>query len=176
MRFIPASLDGVLLVEPEPLADPRGFFARTFCAREFARAGCEAAFPQHSLSFSARRGTLRGMHYQIAPHEEAKVVTCHRGAIRDVLIDLRPASPTYLRWEGFDLTAANRRSLYVPKGVAHGFQTLVDETEVGYLISAFHEPGAGLGVRHDDPAFRIDWPLPVSAMSDRDRGWPDYPA
>lgn len=176
MRFIPAALSGVVLVEPEPLKDARGFFARTFCVREFAARGLETAFVQHSLSHSEARGTVRGMHFQRDPQGEVKVVTCIRGAIRDVLVDLRPGSPSFRRWEGFDLTAANRRSLYVPKGVAHGFQTLEPETEVAYLISAFHAPEAAAGIRHDDPAFGIDWPLPVGAISEKDRQWPDFGA
>lgn len=174
MRFIPSALPGVLLIEPEPLRDQRGFFARTFCVREFAAQGLETIFVQHSLSRSEARGTLRGMHFQRAPHAEVKVVTCAKGAVRDVLIDLRPGSPTFRRWEGFDLTAENRRSLYVPHGMAHGFQTLVEDTEVTYLISEFHVPEAAGGVRHDDPAFGIEWPLPVSAMSERDRAWPPF--
>lgn len=174
MRFTAASLAGVMLVEPEPARDARGYFARTFCVREFAAQGLETGFVQHSVSQSATRGTVRGMHFQRDPHGEVKVVTCLRGAIRDVLVDLRPGSPTYRQWEGFDLTAENRRSLYVPKGVAHGFQTLLDATEVGYLISAFYAPEAASGVRHDDPAFGIEWPLPVSVISDKDLAWPGF--
>lgn len=172
MRFTSTSLDGVMLIEPEPARDARGFFARTFCVREFGAQGLETSFVQHSLSFNAERGTLRGMHFQREPHGEVKVVTCVKGAIRDVLLDLRPGSPTCGRWEGFDLTAENRRSLYVPKGVAHGFQTLEPATEVSYLISAFHEPDAASGVRYDDAAFGIAWPLPVSVISDKDLAWP----
>lgn len=174
MRFVPAAIEGVVMIEPEPAQDARGFFARTFCVREFEARGLEHAYVQHSLSYSAARGTLRGMHFQRAPHEEAKVVSCTKGAIRDVLVDLRPGSTTYRRWEGFDLTAENRRSLYVPKGVAHGFQTLLPDTEVSYLISAFYAPEAASGVRHDDPSFGIEWPLPVEVISERDLGWPDF--
>lgn len=174
MRFTSTSLDGVMLVEPEPARDARGFFARTFCVREFAARGLETSFVQHSLSFNAERGTLRGMHYQREPHGEVKVVSCAKGAIRDVLIDLRPGSPTYGHWAGFDLDERNRRSLYVPKGVAHGFQTLEPMTEVTYLISAFYEPAAACGVRYDDPEFGIDWPLPVSVISEKDQAWPAF--
>ncbi|MBR0679065.1 dTDP-4-dehydrorhamnose 3,5-epimerase [Roseomonas eburnea] len=174
MRFIPTALDGVVIVEPEPAHDSRGFFARTFCVREFGAQGLETAFVQHSLSHSAARGTLRGMHFQRGPYAEVKVVTCTKGAVRDVLIDLRPRSPTYRRWEGYDLTAANRRSLYVPKGFAHGFQTLEPDTEVSYLISEFHAPAAATGVRHDDPAFGIAWPLPITEISEKDRNWRDF--
>ena len=174
MRFIPATLAGVVLIEPEPHHDERGFFARTFCTREFGAQGLETAFVQHSVSHSRLRGTVRGMHFQRAPHAEVKVVRCIAGAIRDVLVDLRPESPTFGRWEGFDLTAGNGRSLYVPKGVAHGFQTLEAETVVAYLISEFYAPEAASGVRHDDPAFGIDWPLSISAISEKDRNWPDF--
>ncbi len=174
MRFFPAGIAGIFVIEPEPIRDDRGFFARTFCIREFAAHGLETQFVQHSLSYNAARGTLRGMHFQREPHGEVKVVTCVKGAIRDVLLDLREGSPTRGRWEAFDLTAENRRSLYIPKGIAHGFQTLEPETEVFYLISAFHEPKASAGVRHDDPAFGIDWPLPVSVMSEKDRAWPNF--
>jgi dTDP-4-dehydrorhamnose 3,5-epimerase len=174
MRFIPTRLEGVFLIEPEPAHDARGFFARTFCIQEFEAQKLETRFVQHSLSFNARRGTLRGMHFQREPHGEVKVVTCVKGGIRDVLIDLRPSSPTYRAWEGFDLTADNRRSLYIPKGFAHGFQTLEDETEVTYLISEFHAPAAAAGLRYDDPAFGIEWPLPVTVISPRDVSWPDF--
>ncbi len=174
MRFIPASLEGVFLVEPEPASDARGYFARTFCVREFAARGLETEFPQHSFSYSAARGTLRGMHFQRPPHEEVKVVSCTKGAIHDVLVDLRPASATYLQWQGFDLTAANHLSLYVPKGVAHGFLTMEEDCEVSYLISAFHLPEAAAGVRYDDPAIGIAWPMPVSVISERDLAWDEY--
>lgn len=174
MRFIPAALDGVFLVEPEPFHDGRGFFARSFCVREFARAGLETAFVQHSYSHSRSPGTLRGMHFQRMPHAEVKLVTCLRGAIHDTLIDLRPDSPTYLRSESFCLSAANRRSLYVPKGLAHGFQTLLPDTEVAYMISSEHTPTAACGIRFNDPALQLDWPLPVTAISPRDLAWADF--
>lgn len=172
MRFSKTELCGAWLIEPTPARDERGFFARTFCVKEFKEHGLTTRFVQHNASQSAKRGTLRGMHLQSAPHSEVKVVTCLKGAIWDVIIDLRPKSPTYCQWRGFELTAANRHQLYVPKGFAHGFQTLCDEVEVGYLISAFYAPAAASGVRHDDPAFAIDWPLPVSAISEKDRTWP----
>jgi dTDP-4-dehydrorhamnose 3,5-epimerase len=174
MRFIPASLTGVFAIQPEPVRDSRGFFARTFCVREFAERGLETQFVQHSISYNAARGTLRGMHFQVAPYGEVKIVTCIKGAIRDVVLDLREGSPTWGRWEAFDLTAANRRSLYIPEGLVHGFQTLESESEVSYLISAFHEPQASRGVRHDDPTFAITWPLPVAAISEKDLSWPDF--
>lgn len=176
MRFSKTNLHGAWLLEPAPIADHRGFFARTFCAREFAANGLVASFVQHSTSRSAARGTLRGMHFQRPPDAEAKLVSCLRGAIWDVIIDLRPGSPTHRAWQGFELTAENRRQLYVPEGFAHGFQTLGDGTEVGYLISAFHAPAAAGGVRYDDPAFAIDWPLPVTALSEKDEAWPPFGA
>jgi dTDP-4-dehydrorhamnose 3,5-epimerase len=174
MRFQPTALEGVRLVELEPAHDARGFFARTFCTDEFAAAGLETRFVQHSVSFTRRKGSLRGMHYQRPPHEEVKLLRCISGAIHDVLIDVRPDSPTFMRWEAYELTAENRRQLYVPAGVAHGFQTLAPDTEVAYLISAFYAPAAATGIRHDDPAFAIAWPLPVADISAKDRGWPDW--
>jgi dTDP-4-dehydrorhamnose 3,5-epimerase len=174
MQFRPTAIDGVRLIELEPVSDERGFFARTFCTRELAAAGLETSFPQHSVSFTRRAGSIRGMHFQRAPHEEVKLLRCLRGAIHDVLVDIRPASPSFMRWEAYELTADNRRQLYVPAGVAHGFQTLAPDTEVAYLISAFHAPAAAAGIRWDDPAFDIAWPLPVADVSARDRTWPDW--
>jgi dTDP-4-dehydrorhamnose 3,5-epimerase len=174
MRFDETQLCGAWLIEPEPVRDQRGFFARTFCVQEYAERGLTTRFVQHNTSYSAAKGTLRGMHFQRAPHEEVKVVSCFKGAIWDVIIDLRPASPTYRCWQGFELTAANRRQLYVPQGCAHGFQTLCEDAEVGYLISAFYAPLAADGVRYDDPAFAIDWPLPVTTVSEKDRNWPSF--
>jgi dTDP-4-dehydrorhamnose 3,5-epimerase len=176
MLFRETGLAGVRLIELEPASDARGFFARTFCTREFAAQGLETGFPQHSVSYTARAGSVRGMHFQRPPHEEVKLLRCPRGAIHDVLIDLRPASPTYRRWEAYELTAQNRRQLYVPAGLAHGFQTLAPDTEVAYLISAFYVPEAAAGLRHDDPAFAITWPLPVADVSAKDRAWPDFVA
>ena len=172
MKFAETNLIGAWLIEADLLHDSRGFFARTFCAREFDKRGLVTSFVQHSMSHSRAKGTLRGMHFQIAPHDETKLVSCRQGAIWDVIIDLRPASPTYCRWQAFSLTADNRRQLYVPTSFAHGFQTLSDDAEVSYLISAFHEPAAAAGYRYDDPAFAIDWPMPVTAISDRDTAWP----
>src|SRR5262249_1194472 len=140
----------------------------------FAAQGLETRFVQHSISLTTRQGSIRGMHFQTAPHGEVKLLRCIKGSIHDVLIDLRPDSPTYLRWESYDLTAENRRQLYVPAGIAHGFQTLAPDTEVAYLISAFYAPSAAAGLRHDDPAFAIHWPLPVADISARDRTWPNF--
>jgi len=176
MLFRETGLAGVRLIELEPASDERGFFARTFCTREFAAQGLETGFPQHSVSYTARAGSVRGMHFQRPPHEEVKLLRCVRGGIHDVLIDLRPASPTYRRWEAYELTAQNRRQLYVPAGLAHGFQTLAPDTEVAYLISAFYVPEAAAGLRHDDPAFAVTWPLPVADVSAKDRAWPDFAA
>lgn len=174
MRFSRTALRDAWLIEPVHARDERGFFARTFCIQEFADHGLTTRFVQHSTSFSICTGTLRGMHFQRAPHGEVKVVTCLKGAIWDVIIDLRPQSSSYRQWQGFELTADNRRQLYIPESFAHGFQTLGADVEVGYLISAFYAPAAAAGVRHDDPAFAIDWPLPVSVISDKDRTWPDF--
>lgn len=176
MIFTPTRLEGLWVVELEPHADDRGYFARTWCPREFAAQGLETRLAQASVSYNRRRGTLRGMHLQRPPHAEAKVVRCTRGAIWDVAIDLRPDSPTHAQWEAFELTAENGTALYIPQGFAHGFQTLAPETDVFYLISEFHAPEAAAGVRYDDPAFAIAWPLPVSAISGRDAAWPDYRA
>jgi dTDP-4-dehydrorhamnose 3,5-epimerase len=174
MRFLKTDLNGAFLIELEPATDHRGFFARTFCVREFAAHGLETAFVQHNASLTKQAGTVRGMHFQHAPASEVKVVACVRGAIHDVIIDLRRESPTFMRWQGFDLSADNRSRLYVPAGFAHGFQALTDDAEVSYLISEFYAPGAAGGVRHDDPAFKIRWPLPVTVLSEKDRCWPDF--
>jgi dTDP-4-dehydrorhamnose 3,5-epimerase len=176
LRFYEATLHGAWLIEPRPIHDHRGFFARTFCAQAYAEHGLMTEFVQHSRSYSAAKGTLRGMHFQRDPHEEVKVVTCLKGEICDVIIDLRRDSPTFMRWEGFRLSAENRRQLYVPAGFAHGFQCLSPQSEVAYLISTFYVPEAADGVRYDDPAFAISWPLPPVEVSARDREWPDFPA
>jgi dTDP-4-dehydrorhamnose 3,5-epimerase len=173
--FMRTELDGAWIVEPEPLCDERGFFARTFDAAAFAQRGLRAEFPQCSVSYNARAGTLRGMHFQAAPHEEAKLVRCTAGAIYDVIVDLRDGSPTRGRWTAVELTAANRRALYVPEGFAHGFQTLVDDSEVFYQISAPFVAGAARGVRWDDEAFGIEWPETAERiMSERDRTYADF--
>jgi dTDP-4-dehydrorhamnose 3,5-epimerase len=175
MRFRETELPGAWLIDLEPVGDSRGFFSRVFCEREFAAHGLEARFVQHSLSSSVSRGTLRGMHFQAPPHGEVKIVQCVKGTIWDVIIDIRPQSSAFGRWIGVELSADNRRQLYVPVGFAHGFQTLSDDVEMRYLISAFYEPSAARGFRHDDPAFAIPWPLPVAVISDKDRAWPDFP-
>jgi dTDP-4-dehydrorhamnose 3,5-epimerase len=161
-------------MEPEILADERGFFARTLCARELADQGLKHVFVQCSISFNNRKGTLRGLHYQTPPHEEVKLVRCTMGAIYDVIVDLRPASPTYLKYFAVELSQDNRKMLYVPEGFAHGFQTLADRTEVFYQISEFYHPEHSAGHRWDDPAFGIDWPLEVSVISERDRRYASF--
>jgi dTDP-4-dehydrorhamnose 3,5-epimerase len=174
MLFTKTDLEGAWLVEPEPARDARGWFARTFCEREFGAHGLETRFVQHSTSQNVERGTLRGMHFQTSGHAEVKLVRCLKGAILDVIIDLNPSSPTFRQWRGFELSAANLRQLYIPKGFAHGFQTLENDCEIGYLISEFYAPGASSGVRWNDPAFGIAWPMAPTVMSDKDKAWPDY--
>lgn len=174
LRFIETHLRDAWLIEPLAVRDERGSFTRTFCRGEFAEHGLQTVFVQHSCSRSHIRGTIRGMHFQRAPHAEVKIVSCRSGAIWDVIIDLRTGSPTYCRWQGFELTADSNRQLYVPAGFAHGFQSLCADTEVSYLISAFYAPTAAAGVRYDDPAFDINWPLHVAAISEKDRSWPDF--
>lgn len=172
MLFRETELDGVWLIETVPLADERGSFARTFCDDEFARHGLEHRFVQHSMSVSHRRHTLRGLHFQEAPSEEVKVVRCVAGAIWDVAVDLRPQSPSYLRWTAIELSAENIRQLYIPKGFAHGFLSLRDETTVSYLISAPYDAARSAGIRYDDPAIGIRWPAMPSVLSERDRNLP----
>lgn len=174
MKFEATRFDGAWLIVPERMRDARGYFMRTYCEREFGSKGLETAFVQHSTSYSARRGTVRGMHWQAAPHGEVKVVRCLKGAIVDVIVDIDPKSRTFRMWQAFELSADNEHQLYIPKGFAHGFQTLTDDVLVGYLISAFYVPEAARGARHDDPAFGIKWPLAVTEMSEKDRGWPDF--
>jgi dTDP-4-dehydrorhamnose 3,5-epimerase len=177
VRLRETPVAGVHLVEPERIEDERGFFARTFAADEFAARGLDARVAQCSTSFNAKCGTLRGLHYQAAPHGEAKLVRCTRGAIYDVAVDLRPDSPSYRRWTGAELSADNGRALFIPAGCAHGFQTLVDASEVLYQISTAYVPEAARGVRWDDPAFGIAWP-PAPAhgriLSERDASYPDH--
>jgi dTDP-4-dehydrorhamnose 3,5-epimerase len=168
MRFTSLSVAGSYLVEPEPVEDARGFFARTFCRDEFESHGLNPELVQCSVSFNRQRGTLRGLHYQKPPHAEAKLVRCTAGAIHDVVLDLRPDSPSYLRWEGLELNAGNRRAVYIPEGCAHGFMTLVDASEVFYQMSAAYHPASSAGVRWNDPAFGIEWPAGEIIISERD--------
>ena len=175
MRFTPMRLNGAFLIDLDHHVDERGFFARSWCATEFADHGLNTEIRQCSVSFNARKGTLRGLHYQAAPSEECKVVRCTSGAIYDVIVDVRATSSTFGQWVGAELTADNRRQLYIPVGIAHGFQTLCDASEVFYQISSDHNPASARGLRWDDPAVRIAWPDAVNAIvSERDRGYSDF--
>jgi dTDP-4-dehydrorhamnose 3,5-epimerase len=179
VRFVETTLPGAWVIEPELLRDDRGWFARTFDAREFADRGLEPAIAQCNASFNALAGTLRGLHYQAEPHGEPKLVRCSRGAIFDVAVDLRPDSPAYRKWVGIELSAANTLLLYLPRGVAHGFQTLVDNCEVLYQMGAEYVPESARGVRWDDPAFAIEWPEVATGsrtISERDSDYPDFDA
>lgn len=176
MRFEAIGLDGAWLVHPERMQDSRGYFVRTFCVNEFGEHGLETGFPQHSVSSSSKKGTVRGMHFQRDPHGEVKLVRCLSGSIWDVIIDIRPGSPTFRQSRGFELSAENGLQLYIPKGFAHGFQTLHDDTRVNYLISEFHVPGAADGIRYTDPAFDVKWPLAVTTIAEKDLSWPDFKA
>jgi dTDP-4-dehydrorhamnose 3,5-epimerase len=173
MIFKELSLVGAYVVELQKHTDERGFFARSWCQREFEEHGLDAQLVQCNISYNARRGTLRGMHYQLPPFAEAKLVRCTRGALYDVIIDLRPNSPTFLRWAAAELTADNRAALYVPQGFAHGFQTLCDDTEVFYQMSEVYAPDCARGVRWDDPLFGVVWPEPAGVISARDQAYED---
>jgi dTDP-4-dehydrorhamnose 3,5-epimerase len=172
MRFTPTPLDGAFIIDVERRDDPRGFFARTYCEEEFAAHGITGRPVQSNVSFNAVRGTLRGMHFQRGGHAEAKLVRCTAGSIFDVIVDLREGSPTRLGWFGVELDSREHRALYVPEGFAHGFQTLADETEVFYQMFNFFQPGAGDGLRWDDPVLGIRWPLDTVVISDNDRSYP----
>jgi len=177
MNFIATKLPGAFVIEPEQFADERGFLARAWSAQAFSERNLSAPFTECNISYNRRRGTLRGMHFQRAPRAQAKLVRCTRGALYDVMIDLRPESPTYKQWAGFELTAENRLALYVPAGCAHGFQTLVDDTELYYQMSDVYAPELSGGVRWDDPAFGVEWPEPGEAgriIIARDRLYPDF--
>lgn len=174
MIFTETFLKGAFIVEPEKREDERGFFARTWCQREFRDYGLNTSLVQCNISFNKRKGTLRGMHFQTPPYEEAKLVRCTMGAIYDVIIDLRPNSDTFKKWFALELSSENRKMLYVPEGFAHGFVTLTDNTEVFYQMSQFYHPEYAAGVRWDDPAFNISWPLDVKVISDKDRSYPDF--
>jgi dTDP-4-dehydrorhamnose 3,5-epimerase len=173
MIFSATELEGVVAIDIEMQRDRRGYFARTMCRDEFTSHGLVVDYAQDSMSFNQMRGTLRGLHYQNAPYAETKIVRCVQGAIYDVLVDMRPGSKTYLAWQGFELSAATGKALYVPEGVAHGFQTLADATVVQYRISAPYAAHAAAGIRYDDPLIAISWPEPVTAISEKDASWPD---
>ena len=174
MKFHDTGLQGACIIELEKLEDARGFFARTWCQKEFEDQGLVARVVQANMSFNTRAGTLRGMHYQLAPYQETKLVRCTRGALYDVIVDLRPDSSTYKRWTSVELTASNYRMLYVPADFAHGFITLEDNTEAIYFVSESYTQGAERGLRWDDPEFGIEWPRPVEVISEKDAGWPDF--
>ena len=175
MIFTESPLNGAFVIDLERREDERGFFARTWCQHEFEKQGLVSDLRQANVSYNHRKATIRGMHYQVVPHQEVKLVRCGRGAIWDVIIDLRPASKTYLKWFGAELTAENHRQLYIPTDFAHGYQTLVDDTEVYYSVSECYQPGSERGIRWDDPHFAIRWPLTgAPTLSLKDRSWPDF--
>lgn len=171
MIFTETKLKGAFIIDLELKEDPRGAFARTFCMKEFEQHGLKSTVAQCNLSFNYKAGTLRGMHYQVAPATETKLVRCTKGAIYDVIIDMRPDSPTYMQHIGVELTADNRRALYVPEMFAHGYQALTDGAEVVYQVGEFYTPGYERGIRYNDPAFGIEWPMPVTVISDKDAAW-----
>lgn len=172
MRFNRTKIDGLWVIEPERIEDPRGSFARTFCKLEFSSHGLSADFAQHSMSVSYRKYTLRGLHFQDPPHAEIKLVTCVRGAIWDVAVDLRSGSPTYLQWMSQILSSSNGAQFYIPEGFAHGFQSLTEDAAVSYLISTPYHAESARGIRYDDPAIGINWPAEPSVLSERDSAWP----
>ena len=175
MKFIPTRLKGAFIIDVEPMEDERGFFARSWCVDEFIEHGLDPHLAQCSVSFNKKRGTLRGMHYQGAPHAETKVVRCTAGSIYDVIVDVRPDSDTFRQWISVELSAANRRMIYVPVGFAHGFQSLVEDSEVFYMVSAPYHPEFSRSVRWNDPQFAIEWPHEDErVISDRDRDYPDF--
>jgi dTDP-4-dehydrorhamnose 3,5-epimerase len=174
MIFSETKLPGAAIIDLNKLEDARGFFARGFCQKEFEEHGLVPRVAQTNISFNIKAGTLRGMHYQEAPFEETKLVRCTKGAIYDVIIDLRPDSPTFMEWLAVELSAENYRMLFVPGNFAHGFQTLEDNTEVTYQVSEFYTPKAERGIRYDDPVFEIEWPSKVIEISEKDRSWPNF--
>lgn len=176
MIFTETKLKGAFILDLELRADDRGAFARTFCMKEFEAHGLKPTVAQCNLSFNYKAGTLRGMHYQTPPAAETKLVRCTKGAIYDVIIDMRPDSPTYMQHIGVELTADNHRALYVPELFAHGYQALTDGAEVVYQVGEFYTPGYERGIRYDDPAFGIEWPMPVTVISEKDAAWPAFAA
>jgi dTDP-4-dehydrorhamnose 3,5-epimerase len=172
MKFTETKLKGAYIIDLEPRSDRRGFFARTFCQNEFEAHGLNPNVAQCNLSFNEKKGTLRGLHYQRPPATEAKLIRCIRGAIYDVIVDMRPESPTYLQFVGVELSAENHRALYVPDLFAHGYQALTDGAEALYQVSEFYTPGVEGGLRYDDPVLGIDWPLPATEVSEKDQSWP----
>lgn len=174
MIFHKTPLEGARLIELEKRGDDRGFFARAFCETEFAREGLVSRFVQMNNSLSGKKGTLRGMHYQMAPHAEVKVVRCIQGALWDAIVDLRPQSPTYLKWFGAELSAENRMSMYVPRGFGHAILTLTDDVEAIYMVSDAYAPEAERGIRWNDPKIGVEWPIEPVEISQKDAAWPDF--
>ena len=172
MKFTSTELEGAFILEPELREDARGFFARSFCVKEFAAHGLSLNVLQCNIAFTHRKGTIRGLHYQVSPAAETKLMRCTRGGVYDVIVDLRPESPTYLGHIGVELTAENRRALLVPALFAHGYQTLTDDSEMTYLVNELYNPSCERGVRYDDPALAIRWPVPLTVISDKDAHWP----
>lgn len=174
MNFTEMKLKGAFVIDIERREDQRGFFARAWCQNEFEAHGLVTGFVQANIGFSYKKGTVRGMHFQMAPYQEVKLVRCTMGRVLDVIVDLRQESETYRQWIGVELTADNRKMLYIPEGCAHGYQTMVDNTEVVYDTSQFYAPQHSAGVLYNDPIFKIEWPLTVEVISDADRSWPAY--
>lgn len=172
MIFTPTQLKGVFIIDLQPVGDSRGWFSRTYCKNEFAAIGHDKEWVQLNHSFTSKKGTIRGMHYQLPPFSEIKMVRCIAGAVLDVVIDLRKGSPTFLQWVGAELSAENKKMIYIPEGFAHGFQCLADNCELLYHHSAFYTPGAEGGIRYDDPLVGINWPLELTEISDRDKAHP----
>ena len=175
MNFTELSLPGAFVVDIQPMTDERGFFARGWCRKEFEAHGLASDFVQRNIGFSPRKGTLRGMQYQVSPHAEIKLVRCTRGAVCDVIVDLREESHTFRKWHAVELSADNHRMIYVPEGFAHGYLTVIDESEIYYDTTCFFAPESARGVRFDDPSFGIDWPASPLLLSDKDRSYPDFP-
>lgn len=174
MIFTKGRLDGVWLLDLEKRGDDRGFFARVFCAAEFQAHGMETVFPQMNTNYSATKGILKGLHWQTGEHAEAKLVRCIAGRAYEMLVDMRPDSPTFRQWEAHILNSAERKLLYLPPGFAHGFLSLEDDTEITYMVSQPYAPGAERGVRFDDPGLKLEWPIPIASVSEKDRNWPDF--
>jgi len=174
MIFTETKLKGAYLVEIKKLEDERGFFGRAWCQQEFEEVGLNAQVKQINTSYSVHQGTIRGMHYQIDPYQETKFIRCTKGSVYDVIIDLRPDSPTFMQWVGHELSAENCRMVYVPENFAHGIVSLEDHSEIYYPVTEFYTPGSERGIRYDDPAFNIDWPVKISQVSDKDRNHPDF--
>jgi dTDP-4-dehydrorhamnose 3,5-epimerase len=174
MKFTKTSIDGAYIIDVTRIGDDRGFFGRLWCQKEFEEMGLIASICQSNIGVSSKAGTLRGLHFQKSPYQEVKIVRCSRGAMFDVIVDLRPDSRTFKHWFGVELNQSNARMLYVPEGCATGYQTLTDDTEMYYHTSQFYHPESATGVRYNDPAFNIEWPLEVSVISDNDTSWPDF--